>query len=133
MAWQARGGRGKSGARLRDDDSIEEVAHVMDHDRVLFFFPDGTCRSLKAYQIPQSSRTAAGAPITQASQADPASKSIVTSVCCGNPHADRYMRKQAWLACRMEGKAQCSVLRVDHLVHCGVDCPLLLQGSLSKG
>lgn len=39
---------------------------VMDHDTVLFFAPDGIVRSLKAYQIPQSSRTAAGSPISQA-------------------------------------------------------------------
>ena len=38
---------------------------VMDHDTVLFFSPDGIARSLKAYQIPQSSRTAAGTPLSQ--------------------------------------------------------------------
>ena len=37
----------------------------MDHDTVLFFSPDGIARSLKAYQIPQSSRTAAGTPLSQ--------------------------------------------------------------------
>ena len=36
----------------------------MDHDTVLFFSPDGIARSLKAYQIPQSSRTAAGTPLS---------------------------------------------------------------------
>ncbi len=51
---------------MREDDTVEEVAHVMDHDTVLFFSPDGICRALKAYQIPQSSRTAAGTPLTQA-------------------------------------------------------------------
>ena len=38
---------------------------VMDHDTVLFFSPDGICRSLKAFQIPVSSKTAMGAPLTQ--------------------------------------------------------------------
>ncbi|KAK9917213.1 hypothetical protein WJX75_001927 [Coccomyxa subellipsoidea] len=65
---QGRGGRGVSGARMREDDTVEEVAHVMDHDTVLFFSPDGICRALKAYQIPQSSRTAAGTPLTQVLQ-----------------------------------------------------------------
>ncbi|BDA50481.1 DNA gyrase subunit A [Coccomyxa sp. Obi] len=65
---QRRGGRGVSGARMREDDTVEEVAHVMDHDTVLFFSPDGICRALKAYQIPQSSRTAAGTPLTQVLQ-----------------------------------------------------------------
>ena len=38
---------------------------------VLFFAPDGVVRSLKAYQIPQSSRTAAGSPISQVLCASP--------------------------------------------------------------
>lgn len=50
---------------MRDNDTVEEVVHVMDHDTVLFFSPDGICRSLKAYQIPVSSKTAMGAPLTQ--------------------------------------------------------------------
>ena len=62
---QGRGGRGVTGARMRDNDTVEEVVHVMDHDTVLFFSPDGICRSLKAYQIPVSSKIAMGAPLTQ--------------------------------------------------------------------
>lgn len=54
-----------TGARMRDNDTVEEVVHVMDHDTVLFFSPDGICRSLKAYQIPVSSKIAMGAPLTQ--------------------------------------------------------------------
>ena len=62
---QGRGGRGVTGARMRDDDTVEEVVNVMDHDTVLFFSPDGICRSLRAYQIPVSSKTAMGTPVTQ--------------------------------------------------------------------
>ncbi|KAK9865144.1 hypothetical protein WJX84_006152 [Apatococcus fuscideae] len=62
---QHRGGRGKAGARLRDNDSIEEVMHVMDHDHILFFTSDGIVRSRRAFQLPQGSRTSGGTPITQ--------------------------------------------------------------------
>ena len=65
MVPQGRGGRGVTGARMRDDDTVEEVVNVMDHDTVLFFSPDGICRSLRAYQIPVSSKTAMGTPVTQ--------------------------------------------------------------------
>ncbi len=58
---------GKAGARLRDNDSIEEVMHVMDHDHILFFTSDGIVRSRRAFQLPQGSRTSGGTPITQAS------------------------------------------------------------------
>ncbi len=54
--------------RLPDQATPSPCApQVMDHDTVLFFSPDGIARSLKAYQIPQSSRTAAGAPLSQVS------------------------------------------------------------------
>ncbi|KAK9837232.1 hypothetical protein WJX81_000248 [Elliptochloris bilobata] len=62
---QLRGGRGVAGARLREGDGVDEVAPVMDHDTVLFFQPDGLCRSLKAHQIPEGSRTSAGTAIAQ--------------------------------------------------------------------
>lgn len=65
VVLQGRGGRGVTGVRMRDDDTVEEVVNVMDHDTVLFFSPDGICRSLRAYQIPVSSKTAMGTPITQ--------------------------------------------------------------------
>ena len=64
----ARMAAGKAGARLRDNDSIEEVMHVMDHDHILFFTSDGIVRSRRAFQLPQGSRTSGGTPITQARQ-----------------------------------------------------------------
>ena len=53
------------GAKLKGDDSVEDVVQCMDHDSVLFFTSDGVVRSLKAHQIPQASRTAIGTAITQ--------------------------------------------------------------------
>ena len=44
---------------------MEEVLHVMSHDSILFFTEDGVARTLRAYQIPEASRTAVGAAITQ--------------------------------------------------------------------
>ena len=55
------------GAKLKGDDSVEDVVQCMDHDSVLFFTSDGVVRSLKAHQIPQASRTAIGTAITQVS------------------------------------------------------------------
>lgn len=53
------------GAKLKGDDSVEDIVQCMDHDSVLFFTSDGVVRSLKAHQIPQASRTAIGTAITQ--------------------------------------------------------------------
>ncbi|KAK9814470.1 hypothetical protein WJX72_006459 [[Myrmecia] bisecta] len=65
FSLQRRGGTGKAGARLKVDDTVEEVVEVMDHDNILFFTADGIVRSIKAYEIPESSRTAVGTAITQ--------------------------------------------------------------------
>ncbi len=56
---------GSKGATLREDDSMGEVLHVMAHDSIVFFTQDGLARSIKAFQIPKASRTAAGSAITQ--------------------------------------------------------------------
>jgi hypothetical protein len=53
------------GAKLKGDDSVDEIVQCLDHDSVLFFTSDGVVRSLKAHQIPQASRTAIGSAITQ--------------------------------------------------------------------
>ena len=64
MDEQHRGGRGVAGTRLREDDTVEEVVPAMDHDTVLFFTADGVVRSRRAWQLPEASRTASGAPLT---------------------------------------------------------------------
>ena len=60
---------GMRGAKLKGDDSVDEIVQCFDHDSVLFFTSDGVVRSLKAHQIPQASRTAIGTAITQVGHA----------------------------------------------------------------
>lgn len=62
---QNRATRGKSGAKIKDDDVVEHFFTGCDHDRVLFFSDKGVVYGLSAYQIPSSSRTARGVPIVQ--------------------------------------------------------------------
>ncbi|MGB7247698.1 MAG: DNA topoisomerase (ATP-hydrolyzing) subunit A [Phormidesmis sp.] len=62
---QNRATRGKSGTRMKDDDGIEHFITCCTHDHVLFFTDKGVAYSLRAYQIPESSRTAKGYPLVQ--------------------------------------------------------------------
>lgn len=62
---QNRATRGKAGAKFKDDDTIEHFLTCCDHDSVLFFSDRGVVYSLKAYQIPEGSRTSRGTPIVQ--------------------------------------------------------------------
>lgn len=60
---QKRGGKGVIGATTREGDSIEKVTSVMTHDSLMFFTNTGKVFQTKAYEIPESSRTAKGQAI----------------------------------------------------------------------
>jgi DNA gyrase subunit A len=62
---QSRATRGKAGTKMKEDDGIEHFISCCDHDSVLFFSDRGVVYSVKAYQIPVSSRTARGIPLVQ--------------------------------------------------------------------
>jgi len=60
---QGRGGRGIIGATKKADDIIKQLFVTSSHDWILFFSSRGQVYRLKAYQVPQASRTAKGIPI----------------------------------------------------------------------
>ncbi len=57
---QKRGGKGVIGATTKEDDFIQQMNAVMTHDNLLFFTNTGKVFRTKAYEIPESSRTAKG-------------------------------------------------------------------------
>jgi len=60
---QRRGGRGVSGASLRDEDFVEHLFVASTHDYILFFTDKGRCYWLKVYAIPQGGKASRGRPI----------------------------------------------------------------------
>ncbi len=62
---QNRATRGKSGAKMKENDEIQHFLTCCDHDTVLFFSERGVVYSMRAYQIPESSRVARGTPLVQ--------------------------------------------------------------------
>ena len=60
---QNRGGRGIKGMQTLDDDYIEELMMTTTHHYVMFFTNTGRVYRLKAYEIPEASRTARGTAI----------------------------------------------------------------------
>jgi len=57
---QKRGGKGISGATLRQDDIVSHFFVSSTHDWILFFTNKGRVYRAKAYEIPEASRTARG-------------------------------------------------------------------------
>ena len=60
---QHRGGKGIKGMQTIEDDFIEELLMTTTHHNILFFTDKGRVYKLKAYMIPESSRTARGTAI----------------------------------------------------------------------
>jgi DNA gyrase subunit A len=57
---QRRGGKGVSGATLRQDDIVSHFFVCSTHDWILFFTNKGRVYRAKAYELPEASRTARG-------------------------------------------------------------------------
>ena len=71
---QNRGGKGVKGMQTIDEDYIEELFMTTTHHYVMFFTNKGRVYRLKAYEIPESSRTARGTAIVNLLQLLPEEK-----------------------------------------------------------
>ena len=60
---QKRGGKGVIGATTKEEDRIAKVLSINTHDNLMFFTNTGKVFQTKAYEIPESSRTARGQAI----------------------------------------------------------------------
>lgn len=60
---QRRGGKGVIGMDTKDDDFVEHLFVTNSHHYLMFFTNKGKAYRLKAYEIPDLSRTARGTPI----------------------------------------------------------------------
>jgi DNA gyrase subunit A len=60
---QGRGGRGVQGARLKEEDLIDDVVHTTSHAHLLLFSNRGRVFRLRAFEIPMKERTARGTAI----------------------------------------------------------------------
>ncbi len=60
---QNRGGKGVSGMKMKDEDTIAHIRSAMTHDNILFFSNKGKVYQLRAYEIAESSRVSKGSAI----------------------------------------------------------------------
>ncbi|HOO44346.1 MAG TPA: DNA gyrase C-terminal beta-propeller domain-containing protein, partial [Bacillota bacterium] len=60
---QNRGGRGKTGMNLNEDDVIDSIIFTQTHDYLLFFTTLGRVYKMKGYKIPRYGRNSKGLPI----------------------------------------------------------------------
>jgi len=60
---QRRGGKGVTGADMKEEDFIEHLFIASTHDYMLFFTDKGIVHWLKVHEIPEAGRTSKGRPI----------------------------------------------------------------------
>ena len=60
---QRRGGKGIVGLTTRDSDFVKDLIITSTHDYLMFFTDLGKVYKIKAYEIPEASRTAKGTPV----------------------------------------------------------------------
>ena len=71
---QNRGGKGIKGMQTIDEDYIEDLILTKTHNYIMFFTNKGRVYRLKAYAIPEGSRTARGTAIVNLIQLQPGEK-----------------------------------------------------------
>ena len=76
---QNRGGKGIKGMETIDDDYIEELLMTTSHHYLMFFTNTGRVYRMKAYEIPEASRTARGTAIINLLQLQPGEKITAVS------------------------------------------------------
>lgn len=60
---QRRGGKGIQGLTTRENDFVRDLIITSTHDYLMFFTDMGRVYKIKAYEIPEASRTAKGTPV----------------------------------------------------------------------
>ena len=87
---QNRGGKGIKGMQTIEDDFIEDIFMTTTHHFIMFFTNLGRCYRLKAYEIPESGRTARGTAIVNLLQLLP-DEQITAVIPIREYHEGRYL------------------------------------------
>src|SRR3984957_5625630 len=87
---QGRGGRGVQGARLKEEDLIDDVVHTSSHAPLLLFSNRGRVFRLRALEIPMKERTARGTAVVNLLPLSPTEK-IQAIIGTRDFSADHYL------------------------------------------
>ena len=88
---QNRGGRGITGMTTREDDVVENMFICSSHDRIMLFSNFGRVYRVKAYEIPEGSRTSKGMNIINVIPLMPDEKITVIIPVTATDEEERYI------------------------------------------
>ncbi len=87
---QHRGGKGITGAKTREEDSLEQIFISSNHSYILFFTNQGRCYWLKVYMIPEAGRISKGKAIVNLLDLEPEERPVA-NVCVKEFDKDRFI------------------------------------------
>ncbi|MCK4506147.1 MAG: DNA gyrase subunit A, partial [Candidatus Aegiribacteria sp.] len=87
---QHRGGKGITGARTKEEDSIDQIFVSSNHSYILFFTNQGRCYWLKVYKIPEAGRISKGKAIVNLLDLEPEERPVA-NVCVKNFDENRFI------------------------------------------
>ena len=89
---QNRGGKGIKGMQTINDDIIEDLFMATNHHYIMFFTNTGRCFRIKAYNIPEASRTSRGTALVNLLQLGP-DEHVTASFALTDdyPSSDQYL------------------------------------------
>lgn len=88
---QHRGGKGITGMTTREDDIVENMFVCSSHDTIMLFSNLGRVYRIKAYEIPEGSRTAKGMNIINVVPLMPDEKITIILPCTVKDEEERYI------------------------------------------
>ncbi len=99
---QTRGGVGSKGATTRDKDFLEHIFMAKNHNYMLFFTEKGKCFWLKAYEIPEGSKTSKGRAIQNLINLEPEDK-VMAYLNVENLKDEDYINNHYIIMCTKRG------------------------------
>jgi DNA gyrase subunit A len=127
-AAQGRGGTGKRGTAMRDEDFIEHLFVGNNHDYLLFFTDHGRCYWLRIYEIPEGSRTSKGRSIRNCISIGPEDRiQAILPVSKDDFRSENFLNSHFVLMATRSGQVKKTLLaafsrpRVDGIIAISVD------------
>lgn len=99
---QYRGGRGTRGSDIRDEDFLEHLYIATAHNYMLFFTEKGRCFWLRAFEIPEGSKTSKGRAIQNLLNIEPDDK-VKAIINLKNLKDEEYVKSNYIILCTEKG------------------------------
>ena len=116
---QHRGGKGIKGMSMIEDDYIEDLLMTTTHHDLMFFTNLGRCYRLRAYQIPEASRTSRGTAIVNLLQLSPDEK-ITAMIPIPMPVTEDDHRKSLFMVTKTGIIKKTNILEFAHVRKGGI-------------